>query len=312
MKNLPLGIRVGASVPASAANLGPGFDSLGLALELRDEVRVETVAPGDATVTVTGEGADTVDLDQNHLIIRLIGEILATRGYAAPTLSLEAKNSIPHARGLGSSAAAVSAAVVLASVLLPEDERLSIPEIFAFATTIEGHPDNVAAALSGGLTVSWALAPKMSSFTIAPVAKTLRAVVCVPSFPQSTASARAVIPETVPHEDAVANSARTALMMLAVDSNPMLLMDATEDFLHQEYRSGILYDSLELMTQLRDLDLAAVISGAGPTVLVLTHEEGPGIVEQVSQVVDEVADDSWRVLDLGIAEQGAKLIEHKR
>lgn len=263
-------------VPATSANLGPGYDTLGLALEWRDEI-VVSARPRrnperpEVDVVVTGEGAGELPADASHLVISTVERILAAEGYHLPDLQVQAQNTIPHSRGLGSSAAAIATAVKTAHQLLPgglsEDEQLQI------GSRMEGHPDNYAPALRGGAAVSW-LASQSSepTFRTAPldVHPELRCVVAVPSFTQSTQAARDLLPGSVPHDQAAKNSSRAALLVHALTADPALLLEATEDFLHQEYRRQAFPLSMSLVDSLRRQGFAAVISGAGPAVIVLT------------------------------------------
>ncbi|RJN31403.1 homoserine kinase [Nesterenkonia natronophila] len=265
-------------VPATSANLGPGYDTLGLALEWRDEIQVSARPRRDPEqpevgVVVTGEGAGDLPADASHLVITAVERILAAKGYHLPDLDVRAHNTIPHSRGLGSSAAAIATAVKTADQLLPgglsDDEQLQI------GSRMEGHPDNYAPALRGGAAVSW-LASHTSElvFRTAPlqVHSQLRCVLAVPSFTQSTQAARDLLPGSVPHEQAAKNSSRAALLVHAITANPRLLLDATEDYLHQEYRRQAFPQSMALVDELRAEGFAAVISGAGPAVTVLTDE----------------------------------------
>ncbi|WP_151082875.1 homoserine kinase [Nocardioides cynanchi] len=287
------------TVPASSANLGPGFDSLGLALDLRDTLR-GSVVPSGLTVTVDGEGADAVPRDESHLVVRAMRATFAALGAAAPGLELACTNRIPHARGLGSSSAAIVGGVHLARALVDGgSEAMSDLEAFRLAAGIEGHPDNVAAACFGGLTVS-GRADDGFFAARAPVSPTVRAVVLVPPTPLSTAVARGLLPDVVPHGEAAANAGRAALLMTALAGQPALLLSATEDLLHQSYRRPAMPDSLDLVDRLRAAGHAAVVSGAGPTVLVLTAAETGDVLG--------FAPPGWdvRVLDIAAAGVGAR------
>jgi homoserine kinase len=279
------------TVPASSANLGPGFDALGLALELRDALRGSVVERG-LTVSVEGEGADAVPLDESHLVVRAMREAFAVLGESPPGLELVCTNRIPHARGLGSSSAAIVGGVHLARALVVRGhDAMSDLEAFRLAARIEGHPDNVAAACFGGLTVSGAATDGFFAAR-AEVASSIRAVVLVPPTPLSTEVARGLLPDVVPHAEAAANAGRAALLMAALAGQPSLLLTATEDLLHQSYRRPAMPGSLDLVDTLRSAGHAAVVSGAGPTVLVLTVAETADVLA--------CAPDGWdaRVLDI--------------
>jgi homoserine kinase len=265
-------------VPATSANLGPGFDSFGLALSLADEVIVRVAEQG-LDVDVAGEGADTVRRDHRNLVVKAMFAAFDRMGGRPRGLEVRCLNRIPHGRGLGSSAAAVVAGAWTARALtVGGDERLDDDALLALVTRLEGHPDNVAAALGGGFSVAWteddgcprsvSLAP---SLDIVPV-------VFVPATQVRTVKARTVLPASVPHGDAVRNTARAALLVEALTRRPELLLAATADALHQEYRRDVMPRTLRLVDELRAEGLPAVVSGAGPTVLVLcTPDQADGV-----------------------------------
>lgn len=286
-------------VPASSANLGPGFDSIGLALGLWDEyVAGVTDEPG-LVVEVSGEGAGEVPTDERHLVYRSMLAGWADLGVETPRgLRLTAVNGVPHGRGLGSSATAivagVAAALALADVVDPE--RLN-----HLAARQEGHPDNSSASVHGGLTVSWTsddegLDAGRTRTACIPVHPDVIPVVFVPHERLATEVARKALPATVPHREAALNSGRAALLIEAVSRRPDLLLPATREWLHQEARRPAFTASMDLVDELRAGGHAAVISGAGPSVLVLTTSDR---VERV------VADLSWRRLLPGIPAYGA-------
>lgn len=270
-------LRFRLRVPATSANLGPGYDSMGLAMGLHDVVDViasPRVYPEHAriAVRVEGQGAGSLPEDSSHLVISLMEEILSSKGYGLPDLQVAAYNSIPHSRGLGSSAAAVATAVVTASQLLPEG--LSAEEQLQIGARIEGHPDNYVPALRGGLALSWQSGepeqPQFHTVALSPHSE-LRLVLAVPEVEQSTHVARTLLPCSIPHAEAARNSARAGLLVHALTAQPALLLEATEDRLHQEYRRSAFPSSMGLVDALRTAGHAAVISGAGPSVLVLAN-----------------------------------------
>jgi homoserine kinase len=259
---------VRVDVPATSANLGPGFDSLGLALELRDELEAEVVASG-LVVEVTGAGADTVPRDESHLVVRSMRAAFGALGGQPPGLRLRCDNVIPHARGLGSSSAAIVGGLALARALVDGGPaRLDDHALFRLAADLEGHPDNVAPATLGGFTISGRDADAWYSVNAA-VDPRIVAVAYVPPDGVSTEVARGLLPATVPHADAAADAGRTALLVAALGGAPEHLLAATRDYLHQDYRRPAMPASLDLVDRLRAAGLAAVVSGAGPTVLVL-------------------------------------------
>jgi homoserine kinase len=260
---------VGVSVPATSANLGPGFDSLGLALDLRDELEAEVTASG-LHVEVSGAGADAVPRDESHLVVRAMRAAFAEMRTAPPGLRLTCRNVVPHARGLGSSSAAIVAGVCLArglvagGTLLMDDDAL-----VDLAARLEGHPDNVAPAFHGGFVVSGQEAGEFYAVRSS-VDPRVSAVVLVPPTPVSTELARGLLPAAVPHADAAADAGRAALLVAALAGQPEHLLLATRDYLHQEYRRAAMPESLELVDTLRADGVPALVSGAGPTVLAFT------------------------------------------
>jgi homoserine kinase len=252
--------------PASSANLGPGFDALGLALALHDEVQVEVAARG-LTVDVDGEGAAEVPRTEEHLLVRAARVAFDALGGQPPGLRVSCRNRIPHARGLGSSSAAIIAGLLAARALVADGIRaLPNEAVLELATGLEGHPDNVAACLYGGLTIAWTERGAARAVRCTPAAG-VRPVVFVPRHRALTATARKLLPDQVPHADAAANAGRAALLVHALTTDPGLLLAGTHDWLHQEYREPAMPASIELVRSLRAAGLPAVISGAGPTVL---------------------------------------------
>jgi homoserine kinase len=291
VNRVPAGRSVSVRVPASSANLGPGFDSVGLALGLWDDYVVMTSDSAGLVIEVTGEGADDVPRDERHLVHVTMQHTWRALGVEAPAgLRLEAVNGVPHSRGLGSSATAIVAGVVAAQALscgvhesvyaawpapgdpVPVDLGLSTH----LASELEGHPDNASASVLGGLTVSWM--PDGTGLDRGERTVTARidlhpdveVVVFVPDTRLATRTARAVLPETVPLAAAAAGAGRAALLVHAMTADPSHLHAATRDWLHQEARRASYPATMELVDLLRAQGRAAVVSGAGPSVLVLT------------------------------------------
>lgn len=257
---------VRVSVPATSANLGPGYDCLGLGLDLRDELEGRVTGAG-TEVVVEGEGAGGVPLDESHLVVRAMHAAFDAMGERPPGLRLHCSNRVPHARGLGSSSAAIVGGIALARALVAGGSLLLDDEAaFRLAATMEGHPDNVAPAWYGGFVIS---GHDSDGFWAVPsgVDPRVSAVVLVPPYALSTELARGLLPDSVPHADAAANSARTALLVAALAGAPEQLLRATRDLLHQDYRRPAMPESLALVEALRMEGVAAVVSGAGPTVL---------------------------------------------
>ncbi|SCL18657.1 homoserine kinase [Micromonospora nigra] len=256
-------------VPATSANLGPGFDALGLALALHDDVVAE-VTSGGVAVEVSGEGAGELPADDRHLVVRAMRETFDVLGGQPRGLAVECLNRIPQARGLGSSSAAIVAGVLLARALVSDGpDRLDDAGVLRLAAGIEGHPDNVAPCLLGGFTLAWT-EPTGARAVSVPVAEGIMPTVFVPADRGLTATARAALPATVPHGDAAFNAGRAALLVHALTVDPSLLLPATVDRLHQVYRAAGMPGTNALVDALRVAGVAAVVSGAGPTVLALT------------------------------------------
>jgi homoserine kinase len=262
--------------PATSANLGPGFDSFGLALGRYDQVRAR-VSSGGLEVRVSGAGAGQLPTDERHLVVRAMRAAFDVLGGQPPGLALSCANGIPHGRGLGSSAAAIVSGIELARGLSVEGRaRLGDADALVLATGLEGHPDNVAACLLGGLSIAW-LADGRARAVQAATPDQLAAggscpVLFVPAEQAATAKtelARAALPGQVPHADAAFNAGRAALLVLALTGRPELLLPATEDRLHQHYRAAAMPASAGLVAALRQRGIAAAISGAGPAVLAL-------------------------------------------
>ncbi|AZI58167.1 homoserine kinase [Nakamurella antarctica] len=262
--------RVTVRVPATSANLGPGYDCFGLAMARYDEVTAHIIE-GPSQVRVRGVGARTVPLDDRHLVLRAAARVFARSGESAPALALECVNRIPHGGGQGSSAAATVAGMMLARALGgPAAQALTDDDILALATEMEGHPDNVAPAIFGGLTVSWTPVERAVKTIRAQVHPTIELVVFSAQTHSSTKAARNMLPMNISHRDAAANSAATAVLLHALTVDPSYLMDGTVDLLHQSYRSSAMPASANLVARLRSAGVAAVISGAGPSVLALS------------------------------------------
>jgi homoserine kinase len=372
--------------PATSANLGPGFDALGLALTLYDEVTAEITEAG-LSIEVSGEGAEAAGAGEGHLVVRAMRAAFAAAGEQPPGLALRCVNAIPQGRGLGSSAGAVVAGLLAGRALAARwggsegepsggasdrrtaargvaeprtdgaaerlgdgaaerladgaaerladgaaerladgaaerladgaAERLAdravagraVPAVdeamLALAAELEGHPDNAAACLAGGLTIAWnpGAGPRAVRLDPLPV---ITPVVCVPAASLATAAARSALPATIPHADAAANAGRSALLIAALTQAPDLLLDATQDLLHQPYRAPLMPATADLIDRLRDAGIAAVVSGAGPSVLAFTvagHRPGPGEVDSIAGQ----AGTQWHVSPLDVDRQGATI-----
>jgi homoserine kinase len=325
-------------VPATSANLGPGFDALGLALTLHDEIEVRIGEPG-LSIEISGEGAALAAAGEEHLVVRAMRAAFAVTGRQPPGIGLRCVNRIPHGRGLGSSAAAVVAGILAARALsgrgrdkLPDDALLGL------ASDIEGHPDNVAACLAGGLTIAWSApgGPRMMRLDPIP---SITPVVCVAPAPVRTDVARGLLPDMVPHRDAAANAACSALLVAALmqqgdgparqgdgparqagilltrgdvpAAEPAVLLDATRDWLHQDYRASAMPETQDLLHRLRAAGLPAVVSGAGPSVLAfLGARGGPDYrqhLDSLGSIVRETGI-AWHISSLDVERQGARVL----
>jgi homoserine kinase len=308
------GQRVTVRVPATSANLGPGYDSLGLALALHDTLTVESLESEELLFDLRGEGADTLPRDASHLVIRAMEAAFERLGFRHGGLKVTAENVNPHGRGLGSSASAVVAAVSAANAMVPEESRRGKDWILQLTSELEGHPDNVAPAIFGGLALSWQDSDQYSS-TSATVSGTVVPVVAVPDFELSTEAARALLPASVGHHAAAMNAGRAALLIHALTSKPEFLLAGTEDYLHQSYRAEAMRPSAALISALRAAGHAAVVSGAGPTVLALANgqAEAAAVVAFIEEfTAANTPEIGWRVLKLAVDVEGAKVELHRR
>jgi homoserine kinase len=292
---------VRVDVAGSSANLGPGFDAVGLALDVRDEVTTRCTPAADpqrpcTTVTVAGEGAGDVPTDERHLVARWVRGGLAGLGAGADLLDLElvCRNSVPHGRGLGSSATAVVAGLLTAWTLVHGDatEADGLTRtgwLVSTSAAAEGHGDNAAASVLGGAVLAW---PEGAGYRAVPldVVEGLPLVTCVPGEVLLTDVARALLPATVPHADAAFTGARAGLLVHALRGRPDLLLAATEDRIHQQQRAGAMPGSAELLAVLRDAGVAACVSGAGPSLLCLGSDAAV-----VADVAARTAPGAWQV-----------------
>lgn len=294
-------------VPATSANLGPGFDSFGLAFGMYDRYVAQILDEGGLDIDVTGEGADEVPRTDKNLLVKAMYKGFEFLGGKPKGLAVRALNVIPHGRGLGSSASAIIGGLVLArSLVLTGTDKMSDEALLNLANEMEGHPDNVAAALYGGATVAWQDVVKGKAVAHAvhlPVDPRIKVMAFIPATPLATKKARTMLPEIIPFADALRNSSNAALLTQALTIRPDLLFTATEDFLHQSYRQEAMPASFALMTKLRAAGIAAFISGAGPTVLAL-HTEG----DEESIQLSRAGGAKFEGKSLEIASRGATLL----
>jgi homoserine kinase len=322
-------------VPATSANLGPGFDALGLALTLHDEVDA-WIRPAGISVEISGEGADLAEAGEEHLVVRAMRAAFAVTGAQPPGIGLRCVNRIPHGRGLGSSAAAIVAGILAARALAgaggqagdgaefcPATGALPDDAVFRLATSLEGHPDNVAACLGGGLTIAWTVSGRPHMVRLEPL-PSISPVICVAPAPVRTEVARRLLPDLVPHRDAAANAGRSALLVAALTQLPAptspgaaspngagALFDATRDWLHQDYRSAAMPETDALVRRLRGEGIAAVVSGAGPSVLaLLLGRENPDYrhhLDILGSIVRETGI-AWHISSLDVERHGARVL----
>jgi homoserine kinase len=321
-------------VPATSANLGPGFDALGLALSLYDDVDAWVCESG-LSIEISGEGADLAGAGEAHLVVQAMRTAFAALGSQPPGLGLRCVNRIPHGRGLGSSAAAIVAGILAARALataspdqaspdqaspdqdgVGQDAAGKLPDsaLLRLATEIEGHPDNVAACLGGGLTIAWTTDGEPQMARLEPLAS-ISPVICIGPAPVRTEVARRLLPDMVPHRDAAANAGRSALLVAALTQLPAetgALLAATRDWLHQDYRAEAMPETAALVGRLRAAGIPAMVSGAGPSVLALL-DSLPGepdsrhYLDRLGSIVRETGI-AWHISSLDVERQGARIL----
>lgn len=290
--------RVVVRAPATIANLGPGFDCLGLALAWHNEIRIDRDPSGALSVTAAGQGADQVPRDASNLAVRAIAKILGEpRG-----LRVHLTNAIPFGRGFGSSAAAIVGGFVAASALAPDADVWDADVLVAIGSEMEGHADNIAPCVHGGAVV-------VAGRTVMPlgVPERIGAVVCVAPSALATEAARKLLPSSVPLADASATAGRAALLAASLATgDPSRLLEATEDVLHQPSRFELMPDSGRLVDALRRDGIAAFLAGAGPSVAALVTSSD---LEAATEMARRAAPDGWETREVGIDPEGAVVVE---
>ena len=332
---------VSVCVPATSANLGSGFDVAGIALDYSDSLVFTLDDSQDVRVIIHGEGEDTLPKDETHLVVRAFRKACEAFGLPRLRFTLEAHNRIPQARGMGSSASAIVSGVAAAWAFAHNGD-LNKQAIFELASSIEGHPDNVAPAVFGGLTTSWKNGDEFHTVRYG-VSKQIRATIFVPNFTLSTQMARQALPEKVPYADAVFNVSRACLLPIAFGdfgyacdsadsadsadacdscvkstlSRNDLLFTATQDAIHQQYRASLMQPTWDLVKALRDKGFAAAISGAGSCAAVFYEEKSPATVDEnnatnISEKIEKIAEAllsgcDWKVLHVHVDSIGVAI-----
>ena len=285
---------VAVEVPASSANLGPGFDALAAALDV--PLVVETIDRQAQRVVAEGLGAGELPTDDGNLIWRGVLGYCNRFGVEVPDVSVRADNAIPLERGMGSSAAAAVAGVTLARALVGLG---SDAELIDLAAELEGHPDNAAAALLGGIVVcAEGLARRLEP------AGTLRPVICIPDTRQSTTAARGVLPDSVSLADAAANGARTAMLLAGLSGALAWEPAVMRDVLHEPSRFGVMPETGRVVSALRDQGIGACLSGAGPSVLAVVG----GDDDDAIAAIRHAAGSGWEVRPVGWHRRGASKV----
>ncbi len=292
-------------VPASSANLGPGFDSIGLALAVHDELIAMVTSDEGIKVDVEGEGAGSVATDETNLVVRAMNRGFAAMNAPPPGFILKCRNAIPHRRGLGSSASAVIGGLAMARALVEGGEALlSDQQILNIALEFENHPDNLSAALYGGFNVSW-LQSENTACAVQPIVHSdVVPVVLIPPHELATTQARGVLPQQVDRSAACHNLSRTGLLVYAISQDPKLLLEATSDRLHQDARAGIYPETSAIISALRARNIAAMASGAGPAVLLLVDRNDASELEAALSVVPQ----EWTRIAVPIDFEGVRVL----
>jgi homoserine kinase len=295
-------------VPATTANLGPGFDCLGMAVEFYNVVEIIPQAQG-TVIEVSGEGASEIPRDEHNLVFKAAQRVFRQAGYFPSGLKLRLFNQIPVARGLGSSTAAIVGGVIAANLLA--GGKLSIKEVINLACQLEGHPDNVAPAVLGGIVVSVQAEGEVKYLKIQPP-QDLKCVVAIPDFPMSTKVSREMLPSQVAFQDAAFNVGRVALLVAALQQGDLSLMGAAmEDRLHQSMRSSMIPGFKKVLAAAKLAGARGVtLSGAGPAVIAFADSN----LDLISRVMGDTFRQNGvkcRVLVLKPSPVGARALEIK-
>lgn len=277
--------RVMVKVPASTANLGPGFDALGMALSLYAWIEMAIPEDGQTVINLHGAGLDGIPVDKSNLIYKVAQLVFDKAGVSVPEITIDMYIQIPLTRGLGSSASAIIGGLVAANALI--GDPLSQDELFQLSTELEGHPDNVGASLFGGIVVASWDGNRAEKVSITPPAD-LEVLVAIPAFELATEKARHALPSQIPLKDAVFNLASSSLLVAALSSGNLdLIPHAMRDRLHQPYRAALVPGMAEILEQATEHGaLGVALSGAGPTLLTLVHRGSTRKAELEAFLVD--------------------------
>ena len=298
-------------VPGTSANCGPGFDAIGVACTIYNDLELTLKGEEGLVIEIEGEGAANIPADERNIVLRAIRTILkrAHREDEVKGFHIRMTNHIPLSRGLGSSAAAIVAGLKAANALL--GNRFSRRELLQMATNIEGHPDNVAPAIFGGFTISVVTRGRVECFSLMP-RMPLKLVVAVPEFPLSTRLARSVLPEQVKMKDAVFNVSRAALLVAALTKGqPRFLRNAFADALHQPYREKLIPGMKDVFRDAcRAGALGASLSGAGPCLIAYTLENEESVGQAMVEAFQEHEIEA-HALQLSLDAHGARILKHR-
>jgi homoserine kinase len=294
-------------VPATSANMGPGYDCMGIALEIYNTVEAE-IMPEGLVIETFGRDAGLIQNNSTNLIYKAMERVFRLAGYSPTGLKITSYNEIPVEKGLGSSAASTAAGIMLANALA--GDRLGLDEIIELGTEIEGHPDNIVPALIGGMTLSYAQDASAVGYIKMDFPEKMRMLMMVPDFTLPTSKAREVVPKQVDIKDAVFNVSRAALMVAALTSNrPELLRYAVQDRLHQPYREKLIPGMEEVFAKAYNAGARGVfLSGAGSTLIAMVDANEHNFLPSLQSFLYERSL-NWELKYVDVSKQGAARIQ---
>ncbi|MDK2822530.1 MAG: homoserine kinase [Clostridia bacterium] len=295
-------------VPATSANLGPGFDCVGMALNLYNYIEFEVLEKyNDLSIDIKGEGDKNLKKDNTNLVYQAFSKVFLDLGKPIPGIKFSLKNNIPLSRGLGSSSAAIIGGLMAANYLL--DNILDESQLLDLAAGFEGHPDNIAPALLGGIVICTVNGQKIIYKKMNPP-KTLSCSLLIPDYELSTQKAREILPTSIPLKDAVFNIGRMAFFVHAINSGDLeLLKLAIDDKLHQPYRKQLIPGLSDVFKKAKELNILGIaISGAGPSIIVFHKKEETDNLPQLLDVIGQYGINS-RLINLEPVEEGAKILD---